>query len=150
MARPGSPTEPVSKKARMSPSRPSTRSQTQQQADIVLSSDDDDDGELFEYESYDESVGMEQDVEEEVDELADDEDMSGDGKEVLVLSSDPEEEGTPEAPPELPKGASKGKMSARKQFAADVGTLVERFGGSSDPTVQSQSNTASSSSSSPN
>ncbi|GAA6008198.1 hypothetical protein JCM11491_001926 [Sporobolomyces phaffii] len=147
MARPASPSPPASKKARMSPPHPSTRSQTQQKPDLVLSDDDDDDDDLFEYESDIGTPELHQDEDEDdVDQLEDGydvqmSDQSGNpsraGAEVLVLSSDPEdEEGTPEAPPETPKAPNKGKMTARKQFAADVLALVERFGAASDPTVQ--------------
>ncbi|GAA5893568.1 uncharacterized protein JCM6883_003563 [Sporobolomyces salmoneus] len=143
MARPGSTDQPASKKARMSPPEPNTRSK---QETIVLEDEDEsfDEDEPFEYESDIGSAEMNQeDGQDEEDQLESDqdEDMASGQRakeptDVLVLSSDSEQEGTPVAPPEQPKAPSKGKMTARKQFAADVASLSERFGATQDLTVQ--------------
>ncbi|GAA5978067.1 hypothetical protein JCM5350_007386 [Sporobolomyces pararoseus] len=136
MNRSGSPLQQSSsKKAKMN-----THTQTPASDDGSFDED-----EPFEYESYSESGEMDQEQQEdELDELESDQDDSMEiieqgGKkepETLVLSSDSEQEGTPVAPPEVPRTASKGKMTARKQFAADVASLAERFGSTRDAVVQ--------------
>ena len=130
-----------------SSSRPKTRSQSHQldpEAELVL---DDSDDEPFEYESDIGSAELQPDQEEDEEDQLDEDNGSDvimgetkDETEVLVLSSDVEEEGTPEAPPdEAPRSAPKGKMTARKQFAVDVASLSERFGVNSTLNVQSES-----------
>lgn len=127
--------------------RPNTRSQSHQldpEAELVLEDSDD---EPFEYESDIGSAELTHDQEEEEEDQLDEDNDSdvimeerNEETEVLVLSSDAEEEGTPEAPPdEAPRPAPKGKMTARKQFAADCSLLSERFGASSTLNVQSES-----------
>ncbi|GAA5835600.1 hypothetical protein JCM3766R1_006458 [Sporobolomyces carnicolor] len=137
MERPRSPDEPASKKAKISPARPSTRAHPV----IVLSDDDEDYGFDFESDggSGESEQGAQDDGPEEEDQLASDEDeaMQEGAKtaDVVVLSSDSEHESTPVAPPEELRVVSKGKMTARKQFALDVAALVERFGSNSDSVV---------------
>lgn len=111
MERPRSPDEPASKKAKISPARPSTRAHPV----IVLSDDDEDYGFDFESDggSSESEQGAQDDGPEEEDQLASDEDeaMQEGAKtaDVVVLSSDSEHESTPVAPPEEPRVVSKGK-----------------------------------------
>jgi hypothetical protein len=144
MARAGSSDQPASKKAKMSPTRPNTRSAPRPASPEVDADDEDfDEEEPFQYESdigsadmMDQNEGYQSDSDDM--EIIDPAEEKKKQPEFIVLSSDSEKEGTPVAPPEVPKAASKGKMTARKQFAADVASLVESFGDTSDSTIQSE------------
>ncbi|GAA5925491.1 uncharacterized protein JCM15063_005038 [Sporobolomyces koalae] len=79
---------------------------------------DDDDGELFEYESdleSDEAGMMSEDGQDEA------------GAQEEVLSDEEQDEGTPQAPPEVPDVARKGKSTSRRQFATDLSAISLRF-----------------------